>query len=203
MAENKIPIIDPDSLVNDGGGNINVTINQGTAARPQRVNVPVSPPMPTAPAASAAPPMTAAWPQPSTEPAQPAATAVEATNNGFSLTNVVRRAKFLGGKAARGVSSASDKLLDMPFLKPLKEIKTLAKVLLIIMVLLLLVSFICFFRHAVLWGILGILVDAGVGVGLFFGVQAMPSKAKLLGIAGIAITSLMLVFCFIRMIMGR
>jgi len=127
----------------------------------------------------------------------------ETADGKFSMANVARRAKYLSKGAGKGISKMSNKLLDLPILKPLKEMKQLATILIVIMVVLLLISIICFFRSAILWGILGILVDVGVGVGLYFGIQAAPTKAKLFGIAGIAVTGAMLMFCFVRMIMGR
>lgn len=201
MDENKATIIDPNSLVKDAS-NISVTVNQGASVPHTRAAIPATPTQQILRTQSSH--QSAAWP-----PAQQAAPAQEPDKqraektSTFSMVNVVRRAKHLGKGAMNGLSGISNKLLDVPMLKPLKELKSLATILLVIMIALLLVSFICFFRNAILWGILGLLVDVGVGVGLFFGVQAMPTKAKLLGIAGIAVTGAMLVFCFIRMIMGR
>lgn len=194
MAENKTPLINPDASVKDSG-KISITINQVESAPPPKATTTAS----QTPQAQRQQ-RSEAWP-----PSQLKAPAQEQIDEQgtFSMANVMRRAKYLSKNAISGIGKLSDKILDIPLLKPLKELKGLAAVLLVIMAALLLVSFICFFRNALLWGILGILVDIGVGVGLYFGVQAMPTKVKLFGIAGIAVTGAMLVFCFIRMILGR
>jgi hypothetical protein len=213
-------VINPDAGIRDNaGGTVNINVIQGDAVRR---NVGGAIPMPGKQAAAPWNPQVAETAQPKAKSAWPvdnlknavatAQTAVaanglvqEAKNvatgkSKFSMDNVMRRAKNLSKKAGKMIDGGAGSLLEkIPVLGPLAKV---GKILIILTVILLIMVIISFFRGNWLWGFLGLLVDVGVAVGIYFGVQAMPMKAKLLGMAAIGLDGFMIIFLLIRAFMG-
>lgn len=189
-------IVDPNALVDDS--KIKVTINQGASEQ----------------AADDTPPPSSgnkSWP-PRADPPEAEHCEDEITIPPIRLGTLkgaavkgIKMAKRAGVGAAQGMSAMADNILELPSVKPLKEFKIPGKVLIFIMLGLLAVSFLCFFRKLFLWGILGILVDVLVGVGLisYFGICLKALLTKFFLYIAIAAAGAMLLFCFIRVIIGK